>query len=215
MEQIKFKRSVRPIDAVGNPIQEYGTCAYLRWEENNGQFESRLLAAKGEWHHQKNYLLSDWNWTVRWCQRGWGISSRRKQELKLEEEYLIVDSEIVRVMLQKESYGFKKFVALKVGEIQSSTSPSYWAFIEGKHNIADWTTRNKESSEIGEESCWQTGPAQTQFVCQVEKETLKDWIQERGRMASLFVGGRTEKWIQISYKVNYPCFQEIICFRCW
>jgi len=56
VEKISFKRCVQPIDAVGKPTlvmfsdaseQAYGTCAYIRWRKSNGQYESRLLAAKG------------------------------------------------------------------------------------------------------------------------------------------------------------------------
>ena len=36
-----------------------------------------------------------------------------------ERSYFIIDSEIVRCMIQKESYGFNTFVGLRIGEIQS------------------------------------------------------------------------------------------------
>ena len=54
-----------------------------------------------------------------------------------------MDSEIVRAMVQKESYGFNTFAAIRVGEIQEGTSPSDWYWVEGKLNIADCTTRGK------------------------------------------------------------------------
>jgi len=65
---------------------------------------------------------------------------------------------IVRAMIQKESYGFNIFVAVRIGEIQSATRPEDWKWIEGKENIADWTTRGKSPLDLGEESLWQNGP---------------------------------------------------------
>ena len=55
MEQLSFKRCIRPSEAESDPTlvmfsdaseQAYGTCAYARWELPNGKFESRLIAAK-------------------------------------------------------------------------------------------------------------------------------------------------------------------------
>ena len=72
--------------------------------------------------------------------------------------YYIVDSEIVRAMIQKESYGFNTFVAVGVGEIQDHTNLQNWYWIDGKLNIADWITRGKNPDELGPGSTWQNGP---------------------------------------------------------
>ena len=61
-------------------------------------------------------------------------------------------------MIQKESYRFNTFVAIRIAEIQTSTCPEDWTWAESKWNIADWTTRGKHPSEIGENNSWQKGP---------------------------------------------------------
>ena len=61
-------------------------------------------------------------------------------------------------MVQKESYGFNTYAAVRVGEIQAGTSPSDWYWVEGKLNIADCTTRGKSPQDLNEESLWQKGP---------------------------------------------------------
>ena len=148
--------------------QAYGTCAYVRWKTSNGQYESRLLAAKGKVAPSKKISI------VRLELNGAIMSKRLRNFIKketrfdFEREFFIVDSEIVRAMIQKESYGFHTFVALRIGEIQSSTSPEDWAWIGGKNNIADWTTRSKDPSELDEGSQWQTSPA---FL----KQPLSEW----------------------------------------
>ena len=83
---------------------------------------------------------------------------KRESRLKYLKEYFIVDSEIIRAMIQKDSYGFNIFVALRIGEIQEATNPSDWYWVDGKLNIAHWLTRGKSPKELGEESLWQRGP---------------------------------------------------------
>ena len=70
----------------------------------------------------------------------------------------ILDSEIVRAMIQKESYDFNTFVAVRVGEIQDHTNPQTWYWIDGKWNIADSITQGKNPDELGPRSTWQNGP---------------------------------------------------------
>ena len=50
-------------------------------------------------------------------------------------------------MLQKESYGFITYAAIRIGEIQTSTNPEDWKWVESSYNIADWTTRGKHPTE--------------------------------------------------------------------
>ena len=59
----------------------------------------------------------------------------------------IVDSEIVRSMIQKESYGFNTFTATRIGEIQENTDPD-WVWIDGGENIADVMTRGVQIDEL-------------------------------------------------------------------
>ena len=83
---------------------------------------------------------------------------KRECRLKYSKEYFIVDSEIIRAMIQKDSYGFNTFVALCIGEIQEATNPSDWYWEDGKLNISDWLARGKSPRELGEDSLWQRGP---------------------------------------------------------
>ena len=70
-----------------------------------------------------------------------------------------MDSEIVRAMIQKESYGFKTFTATRIGEIQQATEPASWYWVKGPLNIADSITRGKTPSDIGIDIPWQRGPS--------------------------------------------------------
>ena len=55
MENVSFKRCIKPDSAVGKPTlvmfsdgsqEAYGTCAYVRWKLENGSFDANLLSAK-------------------------------------------------------------------------------------------------------------------------------------------------------------------------
>ena len=70
-------------------------------------------------------------------------------------------------MIQKEPYGFNTFIALRIGEIQTSMKSEDWKWVESKWNIADWTTRGKHPIDLGENSCWQKRP---KFLRQPECE---------------------------------------------
>ena len=85
-------------------------------------------------------------------------SIERETRFEIKKKYFIVDSEIVRSMIQKQSYGFNTFVAVRIGEIQEFTDPKEWFWIESKLNIADWITRGKEAHDINFGSIWQEGP---------------------------------------------------------
>ena len=61
-------------------------------------------------------------------------------------------------MIQKESYGFNTFAAVRVGEIQEGTNTNDWYWTESEFNIADLLTRGSKPNDIGMNSKWQKGP---------------------------------------------------------
>ena len=74
----------------------------------------------------------------------------------------IIDSEIVRAQIQKDSFRFNTYVANRVSEIQSKTSPNEWYWVTSSLNAADKCTRGCRHSLLDHESSWQTGP---EFLC--------------------------------------------------
>ena len=72
--------------------------------------------------------------------------------------YHIIDSEIVKAMINKESYGFNTLAANRIGEIQQKTTPSEWFWVKGVLNIGDWITRAKSLMELDRDSLWRKGP---------------------------------------------------------
>ena len=224
MEDISFERCIKPKDAVGKPNLvlfsdgsegAYGTCAYARWNTTNGKIDCNLLAAKSRLAPVRKITI------VRLELNGAVLAKRLKEtiakesRLIFEKTYFLVDSEVVKAMIQKESYGFNTFAGVRIGEIQSATDQSQWYWVEGKKNIADWTTRGKSPNELGPESSWQKGP---DFLYLPEKmwPTKKDCVvDELPEQASVLLidGDHTDfgigSLIDISRFSNYDKLMRV------
>ena len=120
MNDVKFKRIVKPYNAIGDPLliifsdgssQAFGACAYVRWELEGGLFESNLILSKNRIAPIKKISID----RIELC--GAVINKRIKTLIesqcryKYKKCYHIVDSQIVHAMIRKESYGFNTFTA--------------------------------------------------------------------------------------------------------
>ena len=74
-----------------------------------------------------------------------GVRLRKTIELecrfKFQKVIHVVDSEIVRAMIQRDSYGFNTFTSTRIGEIQEGSEPGDWYWVNGENNIADMITQ--------------------------------------------------------------------------
>ena len=167
MEKITFPRSIKPANAIRDPSlvifsdaseEAFGCCAYIRWTTPGGA-ESRLLMAKSRLAPVKKITMP------RLELNGALMGARVKDfivketTMNFKKIYMIVDSEIVRAQIQKESYGFNTFVGVRIGEIRSLTNADDWYWVEGSVNIADIVSRGSPPEDLGTGSEWQTGPA--------------------------------------------------------
>ncbi|XP_057308277.1 uncharacterized protein LOC130646153 [Hydractinia symbiolongicarpus] len=159
LQRISYPRAIKPEKAVGEPAlvifsdasgTAYGAVAYARWELIDGSFGSRIIVAK---NRVAPIRIID---IVRLVLIAAVLSKRircfieKETKLKFSKVYHIVDSEIIKAMISKESYGFNTFAANRIGEIQHSTSPSEWFWVKGYLNIADWITSTTTIKELPE-----------------------------------------------------------------
>ena len=167
LENIYFNRSVKPENAIGNPVlitfsdasnEAFGACSYFQWEVKGGLFESILVASKSRVSPLKSLSIV----RLELCAAVLGVrlANLIKEEVRFEisKEIFIVDSQVVRSMIKRHSYGFKTFVAVRIGEIQDTSDTDSWYWVNGCNNIADWITRGKNPEELHEKSIWQIGP---------------------------------------------------------
>ena len=172
LDNVSFDRSIKPEKAVNDPVlvifsdgsgEAHGAAAYARWQLEDQSYSSFLIMAKNQIAPIKivDIVHLELSGTV--------ISKRLRcfihKELRyqFEKVYHIIDSEIVKAMISKESYEFNTFVANHIGEIQSKTEVSEWYWVNGTLNIADWITRGKSPVDLQSKSVWQEGPAFLKF----------------------------------------------------
>ena len=143
MGNVKFKRCMKPCDAVGDLIliifsdgssQAFGACAYVRWK--------RLAPIKKMSIDRIELCGAIINKRIK-------VLVQQQCRYHFQKFYHIVDSQIVHAMIQKDSYGFNTFAATRIGEIQEDTDPKDQYWVESEYNIADWLTRGKKPSELG------------------------------------------------------------------
>ncbi len=124
---------------------------------STGGFESRLMMSKNRLAPTKKISID----RVELC--GAVLNKRLKTVIteqcryRFEKLYHVTDSQIVQAMVQKESYGFNTFAAVRVGEIQEGTDPKYWYWTDGEFNIADWLTRGKNPETSTRTVCGKGG----------------------------------------------------------
>ncbi|XP_071954191.1 uncharacterized protein [Antedon mediterranea] len=166
---VEFRRCVKPLDAKPGILpslimfsdaseKALGAVAYVRYEQWDGQFSSKIVASKSRVAPIE--IIS----VVRLELSAAVMSKRLAQyiinetRIMFDQVFYVVDSEIVQAMVQKQSYGFKTFAATRIGEIQQDTEPQDWWWCRGEVNIADAITRGMNPSQIGPNSEWQRGP---------------------------------------------------------
>ena len=112
MEKVVFHRSLKPSGVVGKPTlivfsdgstQAYGVCAYVRWEKDNGSYVSRLIASKNRIAPLRQLSVP----RIELC--GAVLAARLRETIvkecnwEFERIIHVVDSDIVRSQIQKES----------------------------------------------------------------------------------------------------------------
>ena len=153
VKKLSLNRCMKPINAIGDPIMitfcdaselAFGSCTYFRWLTTDGSYHTQLVASKSRVSPSKVQSI------VRLEVCGAVLGKRLAQFIEnhtrysIQRRYFIVDSEVVRSMIEKQSYGYNTFIATRIGEIQEHTIPSEWFWVESEANIADWITRGKE-----------------------------------------------------------------------
>ena len=126
---------------------------------NDNSFESRLLTSKKRIAPKKKLTVPQLEIS------GAVIAARlrhtivKEMHFNFEKIFHLVDSSIIRAQIQKESYGFATYVAIRIGEIQTLTDPVEWWWIPSKENPADMVTRVCKSEDLSHNSIWQEGPS--------------------------------------------------------
>ena len=214
LPELTFSRCVKPKNAVGHPMlvsfsdasnEAFGACIYLRWELSDGTFKSSLLMSKGRISPLKRITIVNLELSAAVLACRLRKFIERECRFKIGKFVHILDSEIVRSMIQKESYGFNTFAATRIGEIQESSNPSEWYWVDGKTNVADIMTRGTKLKNLGPTSIWQNGPTFLNLPFEswpIKNECLTTELPERTNIILTTIKNNTSV-IDISRYSNY------------
>ena len=135
VENITFKRCLKPEGGSKSPElvlysdsseEAYGTCAYVRWQMQDGVYEVNLIMAKNRIAPKRTLNIP----RLERCAAVIATRLRKKIEELMDYQfrkvYHLTDSRIVRDQIKSESHGFQTFTAVRVGEIQENSKESKW-----------------------------------------------------------------------------------------
>ena len=166
VEKMKFQRCLRPEGCRKQPElmvfsdsseEAYGTCAYVRWEVEDGVYSAVLVMSKNRIAPKRTLSIPK----LELCAAVIAIRLRRKIEelmdCKFLEVYQLTDSMIVKDQIKSEGHGFQTFTAVRVGEIQENSKVSEWFWIPSEYNPADLLTRSDKITTKEIEAFWKNG----------------------------------------------------------
>ncbi|KAJ8039805.1 hypothetical protein HOLleu_13921 [Holothuria leucospilota] len=135
-----------------------GTVAYSRYECDDGSYSTSLLASKSRVAPIRITSVVRLELSAALISARLAKTIMEETGIDFQRVLYLVDSEIVRAMIQKRSYGFKTFVATRIGEIQELSDPQDWWWVSGGDNVADIISRGLDPKTLRENGLWQNGP---------------------------------------------------------
>ena len=136
----------------------YGAVAYVRCSYQDGTVSANKLAAKTRVAPSKATSIP--RLELMGAVIGVRLSTRiaRVLELQTSQQIFWSDCRNVLCRIRGRSWDFKLFVANRVGEIQTSTSPKQWRYIPTSLNPADILSRGMKTADLIDCDRWWTRP---------------------------------------------------------
>lgn len=136
----------------------YGAVAYIQGQTCNGQSITRLVMSKSRVAPIKKLTLPRLELMGALVAARMGNNLLRAMNMQSTQIRMWSDSMIVIQWIHSSAQRWKQFVANRVEEIQSLTTPESWSHCSGKLNPADLITRGQTVSKMKEEELWWAGP---------------------------------------------------------
>lgn len=146
--------------------QAYGSVAYLRTEDHQGQIQLTFIIAKSRVAPKRRQTIP----RLELCAalNGAQLAKLLETELTLEISRVVMwtDSTTVLAWINSESCRFKVFVGTRISEIQELSAGCTWRYVDSHSNPADDLTRGK-MLELSVPNKWSQGPS---FLLRPESE---------------------------------------------
>lgn len=149
----------------------YGAAAYLQAQTAEGEPITRLVMSKSRVAPIKRLTLPSLELMGALIAARMGNNLPQALNMQSSQIRMWTDSMILLQWISSSPHRWKQFVANRVMEIQSLTTPETWSHCSGKLNPADLTTRGLSVTRLKEESLWWSGP---QFLRSAEQQVFPE-----------------------------------------
>ena len=139
-------------------LEAYGAVVYVRVKYQDGSLSVRLVSSKTKVAPLQSVSVP--RLELMGAVLGSRLATSISDALDMEKQSYTfwTDSANVLWWIRGYSRTFKSFVANRVGEIHSSSSPDQWRYVPTKLNPADYFTRGVKLMELVELRMWWEGP---------------------------------------------------------
>ena len=145
----------------------YGTCTYLRVQDQQDNVHCSLVMAKARVAPIKVMTVLRLELSAALVAAEVSTVLKKELHLPITREVFWTDSKVVLGYLNNDARKFHIFVANRIQKIKQLTRPEQWHYVPSNMNPADHASRGMSTSEITT-TRWLTGPA---FLWKKEPET--------------------------------------------
>ena len=181
LQSVELERCLTPPLAIEKPTlcvfsdaseSAFGACMYIRWQLNNGQFETRFVTAKSRVAPLKRLTVPRLELQAAVMATRLNASVMKELRMTVEKTIFLTDSTIALSWIRSQARSYKPFVSARVGEVQSNSDPTQWRHVPGSLNPADDISRGIPVSQLQDR--WKTGP---EFLSLPEEQWPDDQVQ--------------------------------------
>ncbi|KAM4526302.1 uncharacterized protein V3H82_000718 [Fundulus diaphanus] len=138
--------------------QVYGSVAYLRSEDSQGQVHLSFILARSRVAPRRQLSIPRLELSAALTGAQLAKLLNAELTLKIDTTTLWTDSTTVLRWILADSCRYKVFVGTRVAEIQELTDLKSWRYVDSARNPADDITRGKTLKDLSEPNRWNQGP---------------------------------------------------------
>ena len=136
----------------------YGTCSYLRLEDEFGSVCLSFIIGKSRLAPIKSVSIPRLELTAAVLAVKLDVLVRKEIDLPVGSSYFWIDSNAVLYCIKNSTKRFPVFVANRLAIIKNHTSVEQWHHVSSKQNPPDIASRGVEASKLISEN-WLNGPS--------------------------------------------------------
>ena len=163
----------------------YGSAAYIRLTNTQGQIHTSLLMGKARLAPLKTVTIPRLELTAACVSVNLGQQLLKELDIKIHKVLYYTDSTTVLHYINNRTKRFPVFVANRIALIHDFTTTNQWRYVNTKTNPADCASRGLNGQQIHTNSMWINGP---EFLHKPEVDWPEQPIHFEGEEKSFTTG---------------------------